>query len=51
MTQRSVVKLKPVAPPSRVKLCTSEPLHSPDQLLQRKAQALPNAREVEQQSA
>ena len=45
----TLVKLEPVAPPSRVKLSTTEPLSHcapPILLLQRAGQALPNAREV-----
>ena len=47
-TQHSaLVKLEPVAPPSRVKLSATEPLkvRSPILLLQCEGQALPNARE------
>ena len=41
----TVVKLEHVAPPSRVKLSSTESLRSPILLLQRERQALPNARE------
>ena len=42
----TLVKLEPVASPSRVKLSTTEPLCPPPPilLLQRRRQALPNAR-------
>ena len=40
----TLVKLEPVAPPSRVKLSITEPLRSPILLLQCDGQALPNAR-------
>ena len=41
----TLVKLEPMAPPSRVKLSDTEPLRYPILLLQCEGQALPNARE------